>query len=99
MPRNETGRPRGTSDQEARRVGQNNDHGNPINVKNYTIRSCGGVSHSILAEVEDAPLIPLRVLLLTDASPREICRRLRLNLVIRLLVDAIAEVDCAGDAW
>jgi hypothetical protein len=94
MPRNGTGRPRSASDQEARRVGQDNDHGQPINVYNYTIRSCGGLSYSILAELEECAIVPLTALLLSDASPREIVRRLRLNVAIRMLVDAIAEADC-----
>jgi hypothetical protein len=35
-------------------------------------------------------IIPLRALLLSDASPAEICRRLRLNFAIRMLLDALA---------
>ncbi len=56
----------------------------------------GGATDSILSELEEAwPLIPLRVLLLTDASPREVCRALRLNLAIRLLCEAISESEVA----
>jgi hypothetical protein len=36
-------------------------------------------------------IIPLRALLLSDASPAEIRRRLRLNVAIRILLDALAE--------
>jgi hypothetical protein len=58
------------------------------------------VGENLLSELEESwPLIPLRVLLLTDASPREIVRRLRLNLAIRMLVDAIAEADSERAAW
>jgi hypothetical protein len=46
--------------------------------------------------VHDAPIVPLAVLLETDASPREIARRLRLNLAIRMLLDAIAEQGVAS---
>jgi hypothetical protein len=54
----------------------------------------------ILSELEESwPLIPLRVLLLTDATPREVCRALRLNLAIRLLCEAIAEADAVGATW
>jgi hypothetical protein len=48
----------------------------------------------MLAELEEAPLVPLAALLLSDASPREIVRRLRLNVAIRMLLDAIAAADC-----
>jgi hypothetical protein len=48
----------------------------------------------MLAELEEAPIVPLAALLCSDASPREIARRLRLNVAIRMLLDAIAEADC-----
>ena len=51
---------------------------------------------TILAELEEAPIIPLAALLCSDASHVEIVRRLRLNVAIRMLCDAIAEADCAG---
>ncbi len=51
----------------------------------------------MIDELADAPLIPLAALLLTDASPREIVRRLRLNVAIRMLLDAIAEQEVS--AW
>jgi hypothetical protein len=35
------------------------------------------------------PLVSLRALIASDASPVEIRRRLRLNLAIRILLDAI----------
>jgi hypothetical protein len=47
-------------------------------------------------EDADTPIIPLAALLASDASPREIVRRLRLNVAIRMLVDAIAESERAS---
>jgi hypothetical protein len=49
-----------------------------------------------LSPMQDAPLVPLHALLLSDASPEEIARRLRLNLAIRILLDAIAEREVAS---
>ena len=108
MPRNASGRPRCLHDQCKRRVGQDNDDlkgafitGGFITstTSDDTTRRASSTS-DVLGELEESwPLIPLRVLLLTDASPREICRRLRLNVAIRLLCEAIAEADAAGATW
>ncbi len=44
----------------------------------------------------DPPLASLGALLETDASPTEIRRRLRLNMAIRYLLDAIEESERAS---
>ncbi len=94
MPRNGTGRPRCTLDQGMRRkTGQDNG---TFTTSQHSIHSYDDATHGILAELEEAPLIPLAALLCSDASPREIVRRLRLNLAIRLLVDAIHEREVAS---
>jgi hypothetical protein len=41
--------------------------------------------------IEGVPIMPLCALLRSDASPTEIRRRLRLNVAIRILLDAIEE--------
>jgi len=46
--------------------------------------------------VYDPPIVSLGALLESDASPREIRRRLRLNFAIRCLLDAIAERQAAS---
>jgi hypothetical protein len=106
MPNNGKGRPRSASDQEARRVGQDDSNGTFINdgrvitpttTSEYTIPAGMDTTAAILVELEESwPLIPLRVLLCTDARPREIVRRLRLNVAIRMLLDAIRESEVAS---
>ncbi|SRR5258708_1481976 len=105
-PRDSAAR-RCSAPQQAQRSGQNRNrdrrhagdsHSNTVTVEDYTIRSCGSPSRSLLAELEEAPLIPLSALLLSDASPREIVRRLRLNVAIRMLLDAIAESEATA-SW
>jgi hypothetical protein len=44
----------------------------------------------------DPPLASLGALLETDASPTEIRRRLRLNMAIRCLLDAVEEMEAAS---
>jgi hypothetical protein len=93
--RDGTGRPRSASDQEARKkTGQDDDQTIPIGYSN--IHPYGNASRRIVADLAEAPLVPLSALLLTDASPREITRRLRLNLAIRMLLEAIAEQEVAS---
>jgi hypothetical protein len=53
-------------------------------------------AREILDELAEAPLIPLSALLLSNASPREIVRRLRLNFAIRCSLDAISEQEVAS---
>ncbi len=111
-PGNGKGRHRSASDQEARRVGQDDSNGSQNLITGGFITSTTGddtisrygttsrvvvpQAPSLLAELGDSPLIPLAALLLTDASPREIVRRLRLNVAIRMLLDAIAESGVAS---
>src|SRR5260221_2853108 len=96
MLRNGTGRPHSATDQEARRkTGQDND-GEFTNTIGYpNIPPYGNASRSILSELEEAAIVPLSALLCSDASPREIVRRLRLNVAIRMLCDAIRETEVA----
>jgi hypothetical protein len=95
---NRKGQPRGALDQGARKVGQ--DDGKDTNTKSeHSIPPCDSATHGILDDLADAPLILLAALLLSDASHEEIVRRLRLNVAIRMLCEAIAEADCAGGQW
>ncbi len=96
-PDNGKGLPPLVRDQRASGKGQDNDHKALINVGYDNLCPYESASAGILDELEESwPLIPLRILLLSDASHKEICRALRLNAAIRLLVEAIAEADAAG---
>lgn len=64
--------------------------------KQYTIPASTLTSTSTFHPLDVVPLVSLRALLDSDASHREIVRRLRLNLAIRLLLEAEAAADCAG---
>src|SRR5258708_19835093 len=60
----------------------------------HTVRHTSSTSADIVRafdEWDDAPLIPLWLLLLTDATPAEIASRLRLNFAIPSLLHPIPE--------
>jgi hypothetical protein len=110
MPRKRTGRLAATTQRDAQDSpnadNPNNDNGRfttPTTGK-YSINSPTTTRRDIVADVwdfdelDDAPLIPLWLLLLSDVTPAEIASRLRLNTAIRMLCDAIAEADAAGGA-
>ncbi len=74
-----------------RRPRRQPDQGSTI-VHNYTIPT--GMVTSTQSTI--SYLVPLRELLASGASHTEIVRRLRLNLAIRLLIEAMAAADSAG---
>lgn len=92
MPHNEERRPQPKSGAQTQTTKQHTNigHSNLCPDGNAT-------APDILDDLADAPIIPLAALLLTDASPREIARRLRLNTAIRMLLDAIRESEVS--AW
>ncbi len=92
---NAIGQPRCTRDQGVRKAGPKNNRGKPIDVGYPNIPPDGNASLRLLDDLADAPIIPLAALLLSDASHEQIVRRLRLNVVIRMLLDAIAEREVA----
>jgi hypothetical protein len=79
----------------------------PNIVSNHSISvptiSESDIAADVLDEWEDTyPLIPLHLLLLTDATPAEIASRLRFNFCIRRLCEALAAADAAaagGATW
>jgi hypothetical protein len=96
MPRDKSnGRPYIACDQQARRI-SGPDDSEQRSREEYTILAGMDIAGKMLAELEEAPIVPLAALLCSDASHVEIVRRLRLNVAIRMLCDAIAETDCAG---
>ena len=86
-------------DQGMRETGQNDDRdqdNQTFTVGDPTISRYGSTTDRMLAELEEAPIVPLAALLCSDASPREIVRRLRLNVAIRMLCEAICESEVAS---